>query len=397
MADTLPKNAILQKEVPFKRTQKIGENYNFPVKLQQAQGFTWNGGATTGTAFALNGSISMVTKNAQVQGSELVVRESISYGAISRSGEGNNESFGPILDEVPMDMKDSAALQQELDLLYGGTSIGAVSSIAGAPDFVLTTASWSAAIWSSLQGARIDAYTSNLVTKRNTVGPLIVGAVDPDTFTVTLSGDAGDLAAIQNGDVFVPRGAVGNWAAGLDKILTNTGTLFGIDAATYTLWKANVYDAGGAALTMNKVQSAVNLAVVRGLSEKVTVLVNPYSWTDINNDLAALRRFTESTKTEADLGTQKITFYGTCGEMDLMPHPLIKAGDAFCCPMKRLKRIGSTDITFRLPGMPEDKFFRQLENSAGVELRCYSDLGLIATMPARFTKITGIVNASLPT
>lgn len=401
LSNAVPDFAILRQDLVFKKQEKTGDTYNVPVKLGRSHGITWNGGATSGDAFTLNSAISMVTKQAQVGGSELVLREAISYGAISRSGTGNNESFGPVMDEVPLEMNEAANFYLEMALLYGGTSIGAILSGAAGPTttftLVLTEASWAAGLWAQMESAQVDVYDSTLVTRRNESGgnriSCIVSSVNADTRTVGLT--TASNVTISNGDVFVPVGANGSWFSGVDKILTNTGSLFGISASTYNLWKASTYSAGTAPLTMSKIQAAVSNAVVRGLMEDVNVYMSTYSWTDLNNDLAALRRFADSTKTEADLGTNKITFYGANGKLSLVAHPMVKAGEAFILPIKRFQRVGSSDVSFRLPGMPLDNFFRQLESQAGVELRCYFDQALICKTPARCVKITNIDNASL--
>jgi hypothetical protein len=48
-------------------------------------------------------------------------------------------------------------------------------------------------------------------------------------------------------------------------------------------------------------------------------------------------------------------------------------------------------MTFKLPGS-EDQFFRQLENTSGVELRSYADFALFSYAPGRLVKINNIVN-----
>ncbi len=56
-------------------------------------------------------------------------------------------------------------------------------------------------------------------------------------------------------------------------------------------------------------------------------------------------------------------------------------------------RIGSTDVTFKRPGKG-DEFFRDLENSAGYELRAYSDQAAFCAKPAHNVVIYGIVNGT---
>lgn len=397
----VPDFAILRKEIPFKKQEKLGETYNFPVKLTRSHGITWNGGATAGTAFTLNSAISFLTKNAQLSGSEFMMRETIAYGTIARSGSGNDESYGPAMDEVPLEMQEASNFYLEMALLYGGMDIGAVESQSGSSTtraFVITKLTWAAGLWTQMEGAALDAYSlsSGLPnTKLNTNAVILVTTIAASTRTINTSGNATDLDAVIAGSVFVPVGAKGNWFDGINRIVTNTGTLFNIAGATYNLWLANTYSLGSVAMTLTHAQRGITSAVVRGLMEPVTLLMSTYTWTDINNDLSALRRYAESTKQSLDIGTEKISFYGANGRMDLMAHPMVKAGEAFALPLKHFKRVGSSDITFKLPGMPEGQFFRHLTDQAGCELRCYFDQAVVCTKPARCVKFTNIVNDSL--
>jgi len=398
----VPDFAILRKEIPFKQQEKLGETYNFPVKLTRSHGITWNGGATAGTAFALNAAITFVTKNAQLSGSEFMMREQIAYGAIARSGTGEDASYGPVMDEVPLEMNEASNFYLEMALLYGGMSIGTIESQSGSGTtraFVITKATWAAGLWAQMEGASLDGWTLTSEvpsgTIVNTNAQILVTTIDPDTRTINTSGNATDLDAMVAGKAFVPRGAKGNWFEGITRIASNTGSLFNIDAATYNLWKGNTHAVNSVAMTLTIAQRGITRAVVRGLMEKVTLLMSTYTWTDVNNDLAALRRYAESTKQGLDIGTEKITFYGANGQMELMAHPMLKAGEALAVPLKHFKRVGSSDITFKLPGMPEGQFFRHLTDNAGCELRCYFDQAVVCTKPARTVRFTGIVNDSL--
>lgn len=393
LSDVVPDFAVLGKMIPFRRQDKIGKDYLFPVQLTRSHGYTWNGGATAGNAFTLNPAISLEMQEANVTGSEFVLREKISYGAVSRSG-GKEESFGPVVDTVVMEMVNSAAFQREMCLLYGGGNIGEVGAAAN-PVFTISVASWAAGLWAQMEKAEIDCFTAAGV-QVNAVGALVVSAVDPVTRQITLTGAAADLAAIGATDVFVPRGAQGNWFTGLDAILSNVGTLFGINAANYSLWQGNTYDAGAAAMTTGKLQAAMTRATVRGLMQDCTVLVNTWTWTDILNDLQALRRYADDIRSEVETGSNSIKFYGMSGTMEIVPHPMVKAGEAFIVPLDTVYRIGSTDLTFRLPDAGPDRFVRQLTDSAGFEIRCYFDQGIICRAPAKTVKITNIVNVSGP-
>jgi hypothetical protein len=75
-----------------------------------------------------------------------------------------------------------------------------------------------------------------------------------------------------------------------------------------------------------------------------------------------------------------------------MSHNIIKQGEAFVLPMKRIKRLGAQDVSFKTPGR-EDEIFLHLPDNAGFELRNYTDQQIFIETPARTVKITTIVNA----
>ncbi len=213
---------------------------------------------------------------------------------------------------------------------------------------------------------------------------------------------AGDAASIVPGDVLIPfgeyaGGGVFSTMAGIDKILTNSGTLFNINAATFGLWRANTYSASNGPLTMTKLGNACVKSLVKGGRGKVNAYISPWAWTDINNDTAGLRRFTESMRAEAELGTQRLKFYGPTGEITITAHINVKAGEAFVLQPDRFLRIGSSEPVFGSPGEDgERKFLLALPNNAAYEFRLAWDQAIFCSAPARQTKITNIVNSSGP-
>ena len=54
----------------------------------------------------------------------------------------------------------------------------------------------------------------------------------------------------------------------------------------------------------------------------------------------------------------------------------VKEGYAYIVPPKELERIGSTEVTFQMPGVEEGRFFRLLNDENGYELRLYTDQSL---------------------
>ena len=128
MENLVPAFAKAAKVIPFKTGEKTGLNYQFPVRLRRSMGITWAGGADYGTAFALNSPVSGVLKNATLTGTEFVLTEYLSYGAISKATS-SIEAFGSAFDETVSDMATAASFAREMALLYGGGDIGTVASV----------------------------------------------------------------------------------------------------------------------------------------------------------------------------------------------------------------------------------------------------------------------------
>jgi len=91
-------------------------------------------------------------------------------------------------------------------------------------------------------------------------------------------------------------------------------------------------------------------------------------------------------------GSKAIKFYGHDGMVSIEPSIYVKEGYAYCLALEDFSRVGSTDVTFKRPAM-EGEFFRELENSAGFELRAYSDMAVFCFAPGRQVLISAIVNS----
>lgn len=346
-------------------------------------GITYGGSA--GSAFALNSSISGLTLDATIKGSEMVLRSALSYGAVSRSVGAGSKAFADASKFVVQNMMRSMAKKIEIQLMYGQVGIGTVDSIS-TNTLTITTAEWAPGIWAGSENMPVEIRNAALTVSRGTAN---VVSVDLSAKTVTLDVAPGGVVAT---DVIFPLGAYGNEFAGIHKIVANTGSLFGIDASQYNLWKGNSYSAGSAALTFNKIQSAIAKAVEKGLEGDVLVLVNPSAWSSLLNEQAALRKFDYSySSKEMENGAQKISFFGQNGMIEIVPSIYCKEGYGYVLFMDDMMRIGSTDVTFKRPGSP-DEFFRELENNAGYELRCYTDQALFTHSPGKCVLITNIVN-----
>jgi hypothetical protein len=391
--DLIPEGVRLIKMVQFKSGDKeLGGTFHQPVALTHEHGFTVGSGA-----FSLNSHIAASYADAQVSGVNLLLRTAISYDAAAKASS-SKKAFVKWSEQVVTNMTSSFTKRLEVLAFYGGASLGKVSAVSdssGTNTITITTASWASGIWAGSEGCELDCYSA--VTggsQRNSNATLVISAVDLVNRTVTVTGNSSDTAAIQANDFLFYRGFRGAEMNGLDKIVTNTGSLYNISAATYALWKGNSYSASSGALTMAKIQAAVATGVAKGLDEKVSVFCSPTTYANLNSDLSALRKFDGSYRSgKGESGFESISYFGVNGEIEIIPSIYVKEGEAFCVPVKQLMRIGSSDVTMQMPGQPSDQLVLQLPSNAGYEMRLFTDQNLFAQRPAWITKITSIVNS----
>lgn len=389
----IPTSNQLQQLIPLKAgAKRLGNLYHQPVVLAWPGGFTM--AAASSGAFALNAAVASTMKDASLAGAQIILREYMDYEAAARAASGVNAFVDATKLMFEM-MQKSARKRIEAELLYGQVGLGKVSAKDGSTSPVVitfTAASWAPGLWSGVEGSKYDVYNGSSQVTSTT--PLTVTSVDIDARTVAFTGTNADIANIAAGNDLYFEGAYGNEAAGVHKILTNTGSLFGIDAGAYNLWKATSYSAGSAALTFNKVKSAVGQAVGRGLDEDVVLFVNPKGWDSMMTDLAALRRFVEKAGGKGqsyEIGSENIVFYSQAGKIEIRPHIMVKEGFAYGLVKSNWVRVGASDLTFQTPGYG-GQIFTQLQSYAGFDVRCYYNGALLCEMPARNFIITDIVN-----
>lgn len=386
LENLIPEGLKLYKEIDFlPKDKQPGNLYHQPVILGHEHGVTF--ASSDDDAFNLNAPVAGQIKDAQVRGNPVVLRSVLGYTAASRAAQGGAKAFMDATKFLVANMLRSITKKLEIELFYGQMGYGTVASATGAV-ITVTTAEWAPGIWSGGENMPLEIRDTTGATIR---GECVVSSVDLDARTVTVNA----LPAGTTGtDVLWHKGAYGNEFAGVHKILTNTGTLFNISATSYSLWKGNTYGAGTAALSLAKIERAIAQAVNKGLDSDVTVFVNPRTWADLLVEQTALRKFDSSYSSDsAQSGSKNIKFYGQNGMITIEPTIYCKEGYAYVLCMDEFARVGSTDVTFKRPGM-EGQFFRELENSAGVELRCFSDMALFCSAPGKNVLINAISNTA---
>lgn len=388
--DLIPEGIKLLKDIKFSEADKIGDKFVMPVTLSHEFGFSVGSGA-----FTLNNAIAASYAEAQVQGTNLLLRTQVAYDAMARASS-TKAAFMKWSEQVIGNMTASFSKRLEILHFYGGTSIGQIESVS-TNDLTVKLATWATGIWAGSEGMTIDAYDALTSGTRQNTGatPMTIASVNLSTRVITVDDGTGCAA-----DDYIFFGAAqtafyANELNGIDKIVTNSGSLYNINAGTYALWAGNSYSAGSAQLTFKKIQHAVSKGVSKGLDEKVVLYCSPATYADLNTDLSAFRSADQSYKVrKGENGYESICFYSVNGEIEIVPSIYVKEGEAFCVPLKRLKRIGSSDVTMRMPGSSSEDLVLQQPSNAGYELRLFYDGNLFCEKPGYLVKITNIVNNS---
>lgn len=411
--DLIPKASKLSDMIPFVPSAlQNGKQYEQPVVLSAEAGFTYS--LDTQSAYDLNESIGMNMQSAIVPGADLVLDSTVGYNQAARASH-SATSFKSVMSTKFENMLKSSEKRLEIAMLYGNSGIAsAAQQDVGSPTteltFTVDTASWATGIWAGSENANIVFAKASDNTAVDSLRSFQILSIDVDARTVTVgvgtAGTAGTIATLETAieayavNVFfygTVSGSAGTFAyadmAGLKKIITNTGSLFGIDAGTYDLWRGNSVTVTGQ-LTMAKVLSAVSRAVQRGLDSDAVVLVNPSTWADLASNLAALRRFDGSySRKKNSNGSEELEYVSQNGALKIVSYNIVKEGDCFIFPVDKVMRIGARELGLNDPTRPADEIFFTIPGKAGVGLRSYTNQAIFLEAPAQAVYISGIVNS----
>jgi hypothetical protein len=391
----IPKSSRLQQDCKFvPAEQREGGSYNQPVALSRSHGWTLS---TAGDAFALNAPEPARSDVAVVTGSSFVLRDAISYDAAAKAVKGDR-AFVNGTSYLIENMTDTASFVLELQLMHGQRNVGVVESRSNdsgtTQTFVFSKATFIAAMWSGLEKGFVEFYNgATLLTPSETQ----VVSVAIETRAVTFTGTESELDAVEAAigantpGVFL-RGTKSAGMVGLISQVSNTGNMFDIDAATWSLWAGNTLATTGT-LTFAKIIQSVDKPVSRGLMSDMRFYVSPRSWTDCQNDLAALRRYANKAGGKLEQGAEELVYYGQNGSIELVPHIFMKPSEAFGMPKGKAIRLGASDTTFSLPGQSAGKYWENLPDHAGYGTRCYWNQAGFLPCPAQGILISGIVNS----
>jgi hypothetical protein len=381
----VPDETRLQQLIPFvPREKELGAHYNQPVVLNLPAGFTLAGPGAG--AVTLNDSKAGQMKNAQIDGYSVLLRNQVDYEIAARAAKGRN-AFMDTMSLVFETMQQAMRKRLEVEILYGSVGIGTVNVYtSGDPSITINAAEWAPGIWALCEGMNVTIYQGTTTSVRGSTVSIV--AVDIENMKITLSGTvsgciSGDTVYFESGNTSSPE------MAGIHKIMTNTGSLFGISASVssgYSGWSTPQFDCSNGSLTFEKIRKGVAKGVGRGLSSALDLAVNPFSWDDLMTDLASLVRIQSAENAAGrqngyEIGAERIRFYSQNGLITVTPSIYVKRGYAYGLTTKSWIRGGAADVSFKTPGMGDD-IFLHLPTKMGYEVRSYTNQFVFCERPA---------------
>jgi len=396
----VPDHVKLYNAIKFDESKKIGDSYVEPVILSLESGFTYGG--EDGLLFDLEDAKEFKMKKASVKARELVLRSAISIGALNRSSS-EGQAIDKAMDLMIGNMLKSIYHRLEVQMFYGQSGIGVVKTDivggAGSEAVQIEVAEWAAGIWNGTTGAKVEVFSADKSTNRDSNAYEVLGYSLKDK-TVTLQKSTGNLGAaeITATDVIFFKGAciagapaTLNEFIGVHAISEEAVNLFGVPNANEPLFQGSIVDVGSVGtpvvLSQAKIEEGISSMVEKGLmEEEVCVYVNPKQWDDLLSEQDAKRMYDSSySESKHKSGAREIEFFGQNGTIKVKASTFVKQGYAYIICEKDLKRIGSTEVTFKRPDGEE--FFKLLEGKHGVEMRCMTDQALFTSRPASICQL----------
>ena len=387
LENLIPDGSKLLNAIKFVRKEKRpGADYNQSVILGMEHGVSF--AEPDEGAFALNPPISGVIKQASIKGYQMVLRSAIAFDTMFSADSSGERAFEESTKYLFQAMMDSMSKKLEIRLFYGQVGLATIQAPSG-NTLPISVGQWAPGIWGGAENMKLEIYENVAGEPGALRGDCKVVSVDFDNKSITVDAlPAGTVAT----DLIFEYGSKGKEMAGLHKIITNTGSLFGISAASYSLWKGNSHSASNTQLTFKKLAQGLAKPVAKGLQNDVTVYVNPASWADLMTEQAGSRRFDVSYKpSSAQNGTESLEFFSQNGKMAIVSSIFVKEGFAYAINHDQFLRVGATDLTFKNPMSNED-FFHLLENNAGIGIRCYTNQALFCTKIGHQLVFTEIAN-----
>lgn len=397
----LPSQDTIAAFAPFvPKESRDGRSFNFPVRLGLPHGVTFD---DTRTAFTLGAVVPAATKEATLSGSAIVVRDNVSYDDVFATkngianGGGAGGAYFEAFDYCTTGLMQSGELYREAQLMYGpgpsstaAANIGIVEANETSADLdpgcvlSITRETWAPGLWPNLIGAVVDIYETDGATLR--AAGCTVLAMDESQNRITLFKASSTVTPAAT-DILLLRSNIDVSCYGLQPIMANTGSLFGIDAATYPQWKAASYSASDLPLDRRGVLNLCSRQVARGQKGGAQLLVSGPCVADLIDEAAELHRDNDAPDTVVH-GATGVTYKTPIGPVEVKIHPYMKQGIGMLLPKGKVKRVGSTDLSFS--NGKNEWFYQELADSAGSQLRIFTNQAIVIESPWHSVLLTDI-------
>lgn len=385
VTELVPDFAVIQKDCKFNAGDLLGDYFEQPVRLALPGGFTRAKGDGSAGAFTLNGAVAGAQKKAKVYGYQLALQDQIPYEDLSKAAKAGAQAYKQATALFWEGMMLSQRKMLEIMCLYGNVGIGKVESYTGGtPSLKIAVADWAPQLWAGLEGASIDVMNGTTSTVNGTVN---IVSVNTDTRVITITATVN--ASVN--DIIYFKGGYAKEMLGLHSILSNTGTIFGIAANTYTQWQSSSHSVGGA-FSLQSLKKGLAKGMNKGLMYPMNIYCSAGAMDDLVGDVHQLRSVDKSEVRRIELGHDEIVYKFAGITATIKPHAMVKEGHALGIVPQFTKRVGSADITLGMPGRSDGKIFFDLESTAAVEGRCYSHMGIFTEMPGVSVLWTNITN-----
>ncbi len=420
----LPQDFPLAREISFSEGYKVGDAFVEAFCLTNETGWTLIGESQD--AAMINPAIAGIVKQSSVTPSRVVMRSVLPFGFISRSAGGGEKAFYDGTKHIMANhirshgrLLEALRLYGRADALLGYVSYAPTGTVyrgatySGSGNVILTKAdgttitftaginaaekaillapgSFASGLWVGLEGCIVKEVDSTNAVAAS--GKLV--SVNSDLGYITVDFTPTAASAVSGAGSY--RLCYAGMAAqkdmvGITTIMTNTGVLCDINAAQYSLWRANNLNLGSKRFNLKAVQTGVALAVNAGALEKpLLILVNPRTFANLTTDEAAQRKYDSSYKpASANNGFEAVEYYAANGVNTIMPHRMVKEGEAYGLVKDDWIRSGSAEISFKVPGLDKEVIF-PAENQTAWIVNSYSDQYILCRAPAKQIFWSGI-------
>lgn len=405
LKDLRPDVGILQKRIGWdKGSRNIGEAYQVGVILRNPNGFTYPGAQTSATAAtALKAARPMIIKQAQVVPFEMDLREQVLYAALSRAAKAGEGAFAQLTGEIFKGMKLSAGIRLEAAILEGQRSKGTVEAVTDLGsqqmDVTFTAATWRPGFWWAVgEGATFDSFTGT--TKNNAGGALIVAGVKADERKVTFTNSGTYSDEVAAGDTIWFEGSYdGTNHYEMPGLMSQSGVLsgtsLGISTTTYSNWKGNQLAVDGE-MSFDALEEACGKLRDRGAAGKLSAYFPNKTIGKLLSEMKAMRIIDSSyNPAKGKIGHKGLEFSTPeIGDVELLIHPFLAWSEFLVQDESEIGRVGSSDITFGVPGFEDEQLFRLVDGYNAAELQLFTDQAVINKRPNRALRGTGVTHSS---